>query len=80
MKRRFFILTRLISLSRLSATIETSFQRPLNDSSDLAMQDQKQRAIFLSFNYDLVLLCIFLLPKHRENFKNLDAIHYLMQD
>ena len=79
----FFISTRLISLSLLSATIETSFQRALNDSSDLATKDQKHRAIFLSFNQDLVLLCsfllFFLLPKHGENFKYLDAIHYLMQ-
>ena len=79
----FFISTRLISLSLFSATIETFSKGHWMTAQILQTKDQKHRAIFLSFNQDLVLLCsfllFFLLPKHRENFKYLDAIHYLMQ-
>ena len=55
-ERTIFTSNRLISLSLLSATIDTAFQRVLNDNWDLKRQDH--RAVFSYFNYFGVWLSV----------------------
>ena len=76
----FFISTRLISLSLLSATIETFSKGHWMTAQILQCKTRNtEQPFYLSIKISCYLAVFFLSRKHRENFKYLDAIHYLIQ-
>jgi len=78
----FLISNRLISLSLLSATIETF---PKSTEWQLRSCNKRPETPSDLFNFKIscyfaVFLMFFLVPKHRENFKYLMQFIMLMQD
>ena len=81
-ERTIFTSSRFIILSLLSATIDTAFQRVLNDNWDLKRQDH--RAVFSYFNYFGVWLSV-IFPFFNQNFWQISTalrqfIHFIKRE